>query len=236
MIVSSDNSSTTNSEAVSLKIVKPEKIPIEENFHKVYITSQESKSCCSNCLSKLDNFDKKISFPLQNYTPSIFLEIIFFIGAKIFNTLTIIMYLVFLLIYCIFIKKNLKIFLIYFCHVVIGALLTLFTKIIIGRERPTLTAKRYFDKVRKNETTNSMPSGDSLQAANFAMIMILYLEGNIKFLSLLLIPYSMIGRVFYNCHYWFDCLVGAFMGIFVSLGTYYFIIYRFNINKYNLNI
>ena len=232
----SEISSTNNSEVTKLEVVNPEKVPIEENFRKVYISSSESKSYFSNCISKLDNFDKKISLPLQSYTPNIFIEILFFIGAKIFNTITVILYLVFLLIFCILVQKNIKAFLIYLCHVITGGLITLFTKILIGRERPTLSVKRHFHKVRKRETSNSMPSGDSLQAANFAMIMILYFNGNIKYLSLAVIPYSMIGRVFYNCHYWFDCIIGAFLGIFISLGTYYFIIYKFNINKYDLNI
>jgi membrane-associated phospholipid phosphatase len=78
---------------------------------------------------------------------------------------------------------------------------------------------------------NSMPSGDSLQSANFAMMMILYFENNIKFLSLLFIPMSMTGRVFYCCHYWFDCIIGAFFGIFISFGCY-FLINKFNLNKF----
>ena len=75
-----------------------------------------------------------------------------------------------------------------------------------------------------------MPSGDSLQAGNFVMMIILYLNCDIKYFSLLLIPASMTGRVFYNCHYWFDCIIGAILGIIISTTCYYII------NKFNLII
>ena len=92
---------TENANSTTLEVVKQEKVPIEENFGKVYITQYESKSCLSNCISSLDNFDKKISQPLQKYEPNFFIEIIFLIFAKLFNTITVTLYLVFLLFYSI---------------------------------------------------------------------------------------------------------------------------------------
>ena len=218
-----------DSNPISLEVVKQEPVPIEENFRKVYNFQLETKCCLSNCIADLDNFDKKISQPLQTYTPNFYIEILFLIFAKSFNTLNITLYLVFIFFYSIFIKKNPYIFIIVFIHVIIGVLITLTIKKIIGRERPTLTVKRYFSKVRTKELMNSMPSGDSLQSANFSMMIILYFSNNSRFLSLLFIPMSMIGRVFYSCHYWFDCFIGAFLGIINSCGCY------FLINKFNLN-
>ena len=214
---------------ISLDVIKREQVPIEENFGKSYNAQLETKSCLSSCITDLDNFDKKISQPLQTYTPNVYIEIIFLIFAKVFNTLNIILYLVFLFLYSIFIKKNPYIFIIVFIHVIIGALITLIIKKMIGRERPSLTVKRYFYKVRTKELLNSMPSGDCLQSANFAMMMILYFGSSSRFFSIVFIPMSMIGRVFYSCHYWFDCLIGAFLGIINSFGCY------FLINKFNLN-
>jgi len=224
-MTTTDNDSST----ISLEVVKQEQVPIEENFRKVLNTQIETKSCLSNIITDLDNFDKKISQPLQAYTPNFYIEILFLISAKSFNTLNIIFYLVFIFFYSIFIKKNPYIFIIVFIHVIIGLLITLIIKKIIGRERPILTVKRYFYKVRTQELTNSMPSGDSLQSANFSMMIILYLGNNSRFFSLLFIPMSMIGRVFYSCHYWFDCFIGAFLGIIISYGCYLLI------NKFNLN-
>ena len=225
MMTTTDNDSSP----ISLEVVKQEQVPIEENFRKVLNTQIETKSCLSNIITDLDNFDKKISQPLQAYTPNFYIEILFLISAKSFNTLNIIFYLVFIFFYSIFIKKNPYIFIIVFIHVIIGLLITLIIKKIIGRERPILTVKRYFYKVRTQELTNSMPSGDSLQSANFSMMIILYLGNNSRFFSLLFIPMSMIGRVFYSCHYWFDCFIGAFLGIIISYGCYLLI------NKFNLN-
>ena len=223
--------STDNVNVISLDVVKQEKVPVEESFSKIYITQIEPKSCCGKCISNLDNFDKKISQPLQGYTPNLFVELFFLIFAKSFNTLTVILYLILLFIYSVFILKNIKIFIIPLIHVIIGALITLILKKIIGRERPNLSAKKYFEKVRTRETSESMPSGDCLQSANFAFMIIFYFEKKIKFFSLCFIPLSMIGRVFYCCHYWFDCFVGAFLGIITSYGSY-FIINKFNLNKF----
>ena len=222
---------TGNANSVSLDVVKQEKVPVEESFSKIYILQSEQKSCISNCISNLDNFDKKISSPLQTYTPNLFIEFFLFLFAKSFNTITVILYLVFLLFFSFFYLKNIYIFLTVFIHVIIGVFITVILKKIIGRERPTLTVKRYFSGVRKRETMESMPSGDSLQAANFSMMILMYFDNKFKFFSLCFIPMSMIGRVFYCCHYWFDCFIGAFIGIFLSYGCY-FLINKFNINKF----
>ena len=168
----------------------------------------------------LDKIDKKISKPLQTYTPNFVVELFFFIFAKLFNTNTVIVYLISLLVYSIIKYKNAYIFLVVFFHVFIGAFVTLLLKTIIGRSRPTLSVKRYFNNVRDKETSKSMPSGDSLQAANFATMIILYFDSKLKYFVLLLIPASMSGRVFFNCHYWFDCIIGAILGFFISIFAY----------------
>ena len=221
---------TDNVNSTTLSVVKQEKVPVEETFGKIDIPQLESKSCCTNCISSLDNLDKKISLPLQTYTPNLCIEIIFLIFAKLFNTITVIIYLILILFYSIFIAENFKIFIIVLIHVLVGVFLTVTIKKITGRERPLLTVKRYFYKVRTNEMMNSMPSGDCLQSANFALMIILYFDEKnyYKFFSVLFIPMSMLGRVFYCCHYWFDCFVGAFIGIFISYGCFLFI------NKFNI--
>lgn len=219
-----------NANASTLASVKQEKVPVEETFGKV-INSQmlETKPCYSNYLKKIDKFDKKISFPLQSYAPNIFIEIFFYIFAKLFNTITVTIYLILILFISIYFFQSLNVFLIVFCHVMFGVLVTVIVKKLAGRERPALLAKRYCYKVRTHESLNSMPSGDCLQAANFCMMFIFYFENNIKYISLLLIPTSMFGRVFYCCHYWLDCFIGAFLGILISYGSYYFI------NEFHLN-
>ena len=212
--------STDNVNVNTLDVIKQEKVPVEESYN---ITVIEPKTCCGKCLSNVDNFDKKISQPLQSYTPNLVIELIFLIFAKSFNTITIILYLIVILLYSIFISKNINIFLVPFIHVIIGVLITLILKKLFGRERPNLSVKKYFEKVRTRETMESMPSGDCLQSANFSFMIIFYFENKIKFFSLCFIPMTMVGRVFYCCHYWLDCFVGAVLGIGVSYLSHFII-------------
>ena len=208
-----------------------EQVPIEESIEKFEII--ESNNFCIKLkilLHNLDELDKKISKPLQTYTPNFGIELIFFLFAKLFNTNVVVSYLIIMLIYSFSKFKNGYLFLIIFFHVFMAALFTFFIKRIFKRNRPVLEVKRYFNHVREREKSYSMPSGDSLQAGNFVMMIILYLNCDIKYFSLLLIPASMIGRVFYNCHYWFDCIIGAILGIIISSTCYYII------NKFNLII
>ena len=51
-------------------------------------------------------------------------------------------------------------------------------------------------------------------------MIILYFDSKLKYFVLLLIPASMSGRVFFNCHYWFDCIIGAILGFFISIFAY----------------
>ncbi len=203
-------------------------VPIEETSEQYEII--ESNTICLKIklfFNYLDKIDKNLSKPLQTYTPNFAIECIFLFFAKLFNTITVIIYLIALLIYSYY-YKNYNIFLIYFSHVMTGAFFTVFFKTIIGRNRPSLEVKKHFSYVRNKETGKSMPSGDSLQAANFAIMIILNLECNLKYLTLLLIPGVMCGRVYYNCHYWFDCIIGVILGIIISFGVY------FAINKIKL--
>lgn len=198
-------------------------VPIDESDQ---FDSLESKNFCSklkNIFNYLDKLDKKISKPLQNYTPNYLTECIFLIFAKLFNNTPVTVYLFIILIYSFF-KKNFNLFLIIFFHVINGVILTGILKKIIGRNRPTLTVNKYFNFVRDKEKTKSMPSGDSLQAGIFATMIILYLNNDLKYFSLLFIPASMTGRVFYCCHYWFDCIIGAILGIIISICNYYILI------------
>ena len=58
-----------------------------------------------------------------------------------------------------------------------------------------------------------MPSGDSIQSANFAVLILFYL-GN--FTGFILIPFVMFARIFYFCHYIMDTVIGVLIGLSVS--------------------
>ena len=191
-------------------------VPIKENDQFKYNTGKNT-GYIRNCINYLDKEDKLISKPLHNYCPTFKKECIFYVFARLFNIDTVIFYLICVLIYSFVKYKNGYFVLIPICHVVCGALFTIILKLIIRRPRPILRVRKKF---KLKENTHSMPSGDSLQAAIFATMIILYNNNIFKFLAVLLIPATMLGRIFYNLHYWFDCIIGAILGICISIGTY----------------
>jgi len=191
-------------------------IPIEENFEQ-YQNKKDNVSTIKNCINYLDNLDKELSSPLHNYSPSFKIECIFYCFARLFNIEPVIIYLICIVLYSLLKLKNIYLSLIPITHVICGGLLTIIIKLIIRRPRPILKTKRFF---KLKESTHSMPSGDSLQAGIFTTMIILYTKSFFKFFGILLIPAAMLGRVFYNLHYWFDCIIGAIMGICISIGTY----------------
>ena len=208
--------STINKTPLQNNNIKEISIPIEENFEQ-YQKNKTKLSIINKCINYLDNLDKEISRPLHNYSPSLKIEYIFYFFARLFNIDAVIIYLVCLLIYCFLKLKNGYLSLIPIAHVICGALLTIILKIIIRRPRPILKTKRHF---KLKETTHSMPSGDSLQAGIFTTMIILYNNNTFKYLGILLIPAAILGRIFYNLHYWFDCIIGATLGICISIGSY----------------
>ena len=208
-----------------------EQVPIEESEEQYEVI--ESKSSCL-CLNYLDNIDKKISKPLQAYPSNLVIEYIFFIFAKLFNTIGVVSYLSIILIYSL-LKNHIFIFLIPLTHVIIGAIITLTLKKVFGRNRPKVLAKRYFNNVRNKETSKSMPSGDCLQSAIFATMVILYLDSNIKYLAIILVPGVMCARIYFNCHYWFDCIFGVLIGIFASISSY-MIINKIQLHFFKFNV
>lgn len=195
-------------------------IQIEENFNQYQQKRKRFFNLSNipkNCLKYLDNLDKRISKPLHTFSPSFRFECIFYCFARLFNIDTVIIYLVIELIYSFSKYKNGYISLVPISHVICGALFTLISKNMIKRPRPILVTKRYFNL---KEKSYSMPSGDSLQAGIFATMIILYSNNNFRYFSIFLIPAAMLGRIFYNLHYWFDCLIGATMGITISIFAY----------------
>ena len=192
-------------------------VPIKEKENENDQFRYNKGNVIKNCIKYLDKLDKQISRPLHNYCPNIKKEFIFYIFARLFNIDTVILYLIGVLLYSFLKYKNGYFAIIPICHVIVGALFTIILKVIIRRPRPILRVKKKF---KLKENTHSMPSGDTLQSAVFATMIILYNNNNFKFLSVLLIPATMLGRIFYNLHYWFDCIIGAIIGIFISIGTY----------------
>ena len=143
-----------------------------------------------------------------------FLNHIIFIFAITFNnpiTLTIPSYYIYYAS-----SLNTKILLTYLIMTGITLIITLTMKKKMGRSRP-IFPDLIFKKsrrLRKKESNNSMPSGDSTQAALFAIFCYFYLDNPYW---LFIVPIVMYGRVHFCCHYFADTVVGAIIGSCVPI-------------------
>jgi len=208
-----DNKIHINSKEVHVEIV--EKIKDE-------VISPKKENRLKKLINYLDKIDKDISRPLHRYSPGLKIECIFYAFARLYNVDTVIYYLISILFYSLLKHKSLYMVLIPLYHILFGVLFTVVLKKVISRPRPVLQTKRYF--VLK-ESSHSMPSGDSLQAGLFSSMIIMYFNNPYKYCSLFLIPGVMAGRVFYNLHYWFDCIIGAILGISIFIFSFYILNY-----------
>ena len=86
-------------------------------------------------------------------------------------------------------------------------------KYTIKRERPVRRSDttRLSDLRGKETGTYAMPSGDSSAAAVFCLLV--YTEMGWPLIYILM-PLVMLGRVYYQCHWIGDTVVGLFVGTF----------------------
>lgn len=172
------------------------------------------KEPSTSFLEKLDSYDKKLSSYIHNLEINCFLEYLIYIFARMYNVDTITSYFILTFIYFAYFYNNYTFIIKPLIHVLVTLIITLVTKNIFKRPRPNIkeNVKRIFN-CRNKETNYSMPSGDSMQSANFAILILFYL-GN--FSGFILIPFVMFARIFYFCHYIFDTVIGTLVGLCVS--------------------
>jgi len=170
-------------------------------------------------LEKLDIFDKSLSQIIHDLNLGRNMDMLIYIFARLFNPDFIVSYFLVILSYKIYINNDYLFIIKPITSTVVCLGVTLYLKKYFGRERPNYSkiSKRIYD-LRKYEKNCSMPSGDSLQAANFSMIFYFYFESTIGFY---IIPFVMFARVYFYCHFLFDTVVGATLGIFWSTLVYY---------------
>ena len=180
----------------------------------------EQNTSSNSLLEKCDKFDKIISSYIHGMEVNEWIEKIIFVFARIFNTDLIIIFYIILFLYESIFNKKLFFVVKPLIHVFVIFVLTGILKYSFKRPRPEINEKvkrRY--NVRKKENNFSMPSGDSMQAANFSIIFLYYLLGN--YLGFIILPIVMFARIFYFCHYLMDTVVGAIVGLTVSLSLIY---------------
>lgn len=172
-------------------------------------------------LQQIEILDKNLSLIIHDWHLGKNFDFLIYIFARLFNPDFIVSYLIFILSYKIYSNNDYFFVLKPVASTVFCLAVTLTLKKHFGRSRPDYSkkSKRIFD-LRRHEKNCSMPSGDSLQASNFAVILCLYFNSNLGFF---LIPFVMFARVYFYCHFISDTVVGAILGIFSSSLVYYFI-------------
>jgi hypothetical protein len=166
----------------------------------------------------LDHHDKRISNKIHKMEVHSKLENVIYLFARLFNPDFIMAYFALIFSHSILVTNNRNFILKPIIHTCISLILTLLMKKATGRLRPTSqeNIKRKYD-LRKHEKNCSMPSGDSLQCANFSIILLVYFN---TYLGFILIPFVMFSRIFYFCHYVLDTIVGSALGLGISYWLY----------------
>ena len=211
--MSDDISSQSTDDGSSFLLLDIEQIKKGEIDHQ----KNKKHSPIKNLLTRIDSFDKKISNNIYELELNIILENIIHMFGRLFNVDIVLIFYISVFIYQSFFNKNYYYIIKPFIHLSLIFILSTILKYIIKRPRPDINknAKRLYN-LRKKEKNFSMPSGDSMQAANFAIIALFYF--NVSYLGFIVVPFVMFARIFYFCHYFFDTLIGAFIGGCVSLG------------------
>ena len=175
----------------------------------------KKNSIFKNILYKIDSYDQILSRYIHELDLNNIFENIIYIFGRIFNSDMIIIFYLLLFLYQSFMNNDYYYIIKPFFHVFVVFILTGTLKYSIKRPRPEINkkVKRKYN-LRKKETNFSMPSGDSIQAANFAIIALFYFK--ISYFGFFLLPFVMFSRIFYFCHYLFDTIIGAFIGLSVS--------------------
>jgi membrane-associated phospholipid phosphatase len=165
-------------------------------------------------LSKIDQYDKNLSQYIYDLEFNEYAEFLIFIFARLFNPDLMICYFILMFSYFAISENNYTFIIKPLCHVLLALIITIITKYIFGRPRPEINpnVKRRHN-CRNRESNCSMPSGDSMQCASFAVLLVCYF-GN--FLGFILIPFVMFSRIFYFCHYIMDTIIGTLLGLILS--------------------
>jgi len=112
--------------------------------------------------------------------------------------------------------RSLQLFIVYLITFVACIVVTLGVKKLTRRARPTpkdfpKTTKSMF--FRNKQSNNSMPSGDTLQAANLAWFIYLFVGTPWQYIFILIAVMVAYSRVYLCCHFISDTLVGAILAI-----------------------
>ena len=193
---------------------------IKENKNKFI----NNNSVINKFLNYTDKIDRQLSKPIHNSKLNDNIEHVLFIFGRMFSPEFIAAYITLLGLISLIKYHNIYLIVRPLINVLLGLVLVIFIKKIIGRPRPNFNPiKKY--QLRKRETNCSMPSGDSFQAALFATML---LNDFNCYYGFILVPFVMYARIYFNCHFLFDTIIGALIGIFFTIVLNSFLKILFN--------
>jgi membrane-associated phospholipid phosphatase len=172
-----------------------------------------------NILKNIDNVDKYLSSFIHNLELPRIVEYIIYTFARMFNPDLVTCYFVIMLIESVLDKDPFFVILPIKQTLAVFAFTTWLKK-YTARPRPVKKDKlKRVRDLRQYELNHSMPSGDSAQAGNFALILFVNYD---TMLGFYIVPFVMFARMFYFCHYLGDTIVGCISGMILSYVCYLF--------------
>mmetsp|Transcript_43374 Transcript_43374/g.71659 ORF Transcript_43374/g.71659 Transcript_43374/m.71659 type:complete len:201 (-) Transcript_43374:26-628(-) len=166
------------------------------------------KTKFSGVLGRLDEIDRSISQRIADLELGACIELFIVIPTLMFSPIGIPIFIVL----SIFWFKSF----VFVVSMVLGLIFSEGIKAMSCRPRPSLQAHKPLNITQHLMKIDSfsMPSGDALQSAVFAVVVAYHLQ--LTQLAYILIPWAAFGRVYWGNHWIGDTVVGAFIGSFVS--------------------
>eukprot|EP01084_Bolivina_argentea_P055171 101157_1 len=159
-------------------------------------------------MDKLSVIDRAISDKIAAMELGLVMEVLIIIPTLMFSPVGIPLFIAFNILV-------LRSF-VFVVSMLLGVVFSEGIKRISCRPRPKLQAHKPLNVTQylMHVESFSMPSGDVLQSAVFAVVVTYHL--NQSLLAYVVVPWATFGRVYWGNHWLGDCLVGAAIGTFVS--------------------
>jgi len=175
--------------------------------------------CCMPCLNRLDALDKKMSNYIFKSSPGKVMDVIIAIGCLAFSYFGFPLWIV---LYVVIYESYL-----YALCVLVSIVVTQIMKRCFKRKRPKLSdvGERWFYLQFEDVSANhSFPSGDTAQAAVFAVTLGYTVDYWYFFGLITIVPYAALGRIYFGRHYIGDTIGGAITGIAIGYITNWFLV------------
>jgi len=174
---------------------------------------------CKPCIDRMDALDKKLSGYIFRASPGKVMDVIIAIGCLSFSYFGFPLWIV---LYVVIYESYL-----YALCVLVSIVVTQIFKRCFKRPRPKLSElghRWFYLQFEDVSAHHSFPSGDTAQAAVFA-VTLGYTVDSWYFLGLFtVVPYAALGRIYFGRHYIGDTVGGALTGVAIGYFTNWFLV------------